>query len=43
MRALRVRYADGKRQALDYDALLAEKQALEQKLKSLGPAQTEKR
>lgn len=38
MRAMRVRYIDGKNQALDYQALLAEKQALEQKLKSLqGP------
>lgn len=43
VRALRVRFADGKRQALDYDALLAEKQALEQKLKSLQPAQPERR
>ena len=43
VRALRVRYVDGKRQALDYEALLAEKQALEQKLKSLGAAQPEKR
>jgi len=34
---------DGKRQALDYEALLAEKQALEQKLKSLGAAQPDKR
>ena len=34
----RVRYIDGKNQALDYQALLAEKQALENKLKSLqGP------
>ena len=39
VRALRVRYVDGKRQALDYEALLAEKQALEQKLKSLGAAE----
>ncbi len=39
VRALRVRYVDGKRQALDYEALLAEKQALEQQLKSLAPAQ----
>lgn len=39
VRALRVRYADGKRQALDYEALLAEKQALEQQLKGLQPAQ----
>ena len=43
VRALRVRYVDGKRQALDYEALLAEKQALEQKLRSLGPPQGEKR
>ena len=43
VRALRVRYADGKLQALDYDALLAEKQALEQKLKSLGPTPSDKR
>lgn len=43
VRALRVRFADGKRQALDYDSLLAEKQALEQKLKSLQPAQPERR
>jgi hypothetical protein len=35
VRALRVRYADGKKQTLDYDALVAEKQALEQKLKAL--------
>ena len=41
VRALRVRFADGKRQALDYEALLAEKQALEQRLKALSP--TEKR
>ena len=39
VRALRVRYVDGKRQALDYEALLAEKQALEQKLKALAPAE----
>jgi hypothetical protein len=38
MRAMRVRYLDGKSQALDYQALLAEKQALEQKLKSLQGA-----
>lgn len=35
MRAMRVRYLDGKSQALDYQALQAEKQALEQKLKAL--------
>ena len=35
VRALRVRYADGKRQAIDYDALLAEKQELEKRLKAL--------
>lgn len=35
VRALRVRYADGKRQALDYDALVAEKLELERKLKAL--------
>lgn len=35
VRALRVRYADGKRQAIDYDALLTEKQELEKRLKSL--------
>ena len=39
MRAMRVRYLDGKSQALDYQALMAEKQALEQKLKSLGAAE----
>jgi hypothetical protein len=39
MRAMRVRYLDGKSQALDYQALMAEKQALEQKLKSLQGAQ----
>ena len=39
VRALRVRYVDGQRQALDYEALVAEKQALEQKLKSLGAAE----
>jgi len=38
MRAMRVRYLDGKSQALDYQALMAEKQALEQKLKSLQGA-----
>lgn len=38
MRAMRVRYLDGKNQAIDYQALLAEKQALEQKLKSLQGA-----
>ena len=43
VRALRVRYVDGQRQALDYEALLAEKQALEHRLKSLGAAQSEKR
>ena len=43
VRALRVRFADGKRQALDYEALLAEKQALEQRLKSLSPTPPEKR
>ncbi len=38
VRALRVRYADSKDQSLNYDALLAEKQALEQKLRALqGP------
>ena len=35
MRAMRVRYLDGKSQALDYQALQAEKQALKQKLKAL--------
>jgi hypothetical protein len=35
VRALRVRYSDGKKQTLDYEALVAEKQALEQKLKAL--------
>jgi hypothetical protein len=35
VRALRVRFADGKKNALDYEALLAEKQELEKKLKSL--------
>ena len=39
VRALRVRFADGQRQALDYDALLAEKQAIEQKYLSLQAAQ----
>ena len=43
VRALRVRYADSKRQSLDYDALLAEKQVLEQKLKALQPSLSEKR
>ena len=38
VRALRVRYADGKNQALNYEALMAEKQALEQKLKALQGA-----
>ena len=39
VRALRVRFADGKRQSLDYDALMAEKQALEQRLKQLQSGQ----
>ena len=39
VRALRVRFADGKRQSLDYDALVAEKQALEQRLKQLQAGQ----
>lgn len=43
VRALRVRYVYGKRLELDYEALLAEKQALEQKLESLGAMQPEKR
>jgi len=38
VRAIRVRYADGKNQALNYEALMAEKQTLEQKLRALqGP------
>ena len=54
VRALRVRYADGNRAALDYnaliaekqavnDTLLAEKQALEQQLKALSAATPAKR
>jgi hypothetical protein len=35
VRALRIRYADGKKQAVDYDALLAEKEDLEKRLKAL--------
>ena len=35
VRALRIRYADGKKQAIDYDALLAEKEDLEKRLKAL--------
>jgi hypothetical protein len=35
VRALRVRFADGKKNAIDYEALLAEKQELEKKLKAL--------
>jgi hypothetical protein len=35
VRALRIRYADGKQHELNYDALLAEKQELEKKLKAL--------
>lgn len=35
VRALRVRYADGQRQALDYEALLAEKEELAAKLRAL--------
>lgn len=35
VRAMRVRYVDGKNQSLNYEALLAEKQVLEQRLKSL--------
>jgi hypothetical protein len=35
VRALRVRFADGKKNAIDYEALLAEKQELENKLKAL--------
>lgn len=35
VRAMRVRYVDGKSQSLNYEALLAEKQVLEQRLQSL--------
>jgi hypothetical protein len=38
VRALRVRYADGQRQSIDYEALLAEKQELEKKLRALQGA-----
>ena len=46
VRALRVRYVDGKRQSLDYDALAAEYQALQKKFESLQlqkPGAPEKR
>lgn len=35
VRALRVRYSDGKKQSLDYDALAAEHQALQKKFEAL--------
>lgn len=38
VRAARVRYHDGKRKASDYDALLAEKDEIERKLKALKSA-----
>ena len=37
VRALRVRYNDGKRKAADYDAVVAENAAMERKFKSLKP------
>ena len=41
VRALRVRYFDGKQQSLDYSAVVAEKDAIEQKYLALLAAQSQ--